>query len=329
VHYLRELMAKINKADKTQEYDYNNNKLDVEQDCRQQHRKDFEEDEGVFDIDDESFFHASQYQKAGWENEEVAQIKDKALTHRSGVFKGKGRRVKGKGMDVETEDQEEDYGVEGEGEGEGKGEGDNESEEKGKDAEDYEEEMSDFYPDDEEDDSETERKRVMMNKRKNIDKKKTKNAEVFVTVMRDGKQVKVKKRNPIRFVDIEKELKSNWWKESVNSVVNMARRCYSLSRNAEKIVNGVRESFLLFLQTGISADIPFSSSPLTYWTYILHDRDLFIHQDIARLALSMTSTLASEAPCERVFSKMKMLVGDRRFNLSPRTIFHMFVITGI
>jgi hypothetical protein len=141
--------------------------------------------------------------------------------------------------------------------------------------------------------------------------------------------VKKKKRNPIRYVNIEKELDRNWWRETLRSVDSMAVRCFGLNDNSREIVKGVHESFILFFSTGLSADIPLSVSPLAYWTDVEHDLDLNRHRSLATLSPSMISTLASEAPCERVFSKMKMLIGDHRFNLSARTIFHMFVIAGI
>jgi hypothetical protein len=50
------------------------------------------------------------------------------------------------------------------------------------------------------------------------------------------------------------------------------------------------------------------------------------HRLLADLALAMLITPASEASCERTLSRLKFVVGDRRGNLKPETLFCMRVV---
>ena len=111
------------------------------------------------------------------------------------------------------------------------------------------------------------------------------------------------------------------------SVRRVAEKCFRQNQDCSDIADRVGESFLLFLSTGFDG-VPKYSSPPTFWTNVKYDKGQLQHRNLAELALCMVGTMASEAPCGRVFSKMKMMIGDHRFYLSPRTVFHMFVSAG-
>jgi hypothetical protein len=281
-------MAKINRKKNTKEYDYNNNKLDVEQDYRQQRQEELEREEGKFSEDLDKEREGDDYTGAG-----------------NG---GKG--------EIMGREEEEGYSV---------GETQFYFDDLGEDTSDDDAGVQ-SNSEEEEDKSEEDGKRKKgKESKKVVEEKET----VYVPRKKGGKIFYVKKRNPIKMVDIEKMLKTNWWVEAQTSIGKMARRCYALSTEREKVVRKVNESFLLFLTTGLKASHHQFSSPLTYWSDVRHDPECHTHHPLAKLALCMINTLASEAPCERVFSKMKILIGDHRCNLSARTVFHMFVIAGI
>jgi hypothetical protein len=96
---------------------------------------------------------------------------------------------------------------------------------------------------------------------------------ICVTKKKGGKVFVVKKRNPIRIVvDIEERLKINWWVEAQESITRMASKFYTLCAHKEKVVRGVRNSFVLFVTTGLKASHHQFSSPPTYWSDMLHDQ---------------------------------------------------------
>ena len=49
-------------------------------------------------------------------------------------------------------------------------------------------------------------------------------------------------------------------------------------------------------------------------------------ETIARFVLQIYSCVASEAPCERIFSKMKNMISQKRYLLSPQTVFDLLVL---
>jgi hypothetical protein len=139
----------------------------------------------------------------------------------------------------------------------------------------------------------------------------------------------VKKRDPVNpFLNVDDCIKeADWMNEVTTSVRNMARKCYCLNVNKEAVVNEVCRSFSMFVATGFTNSLSSSlTTPYSFWNTIRLNTQLSQHVNLARLAMSLIHTLASESPCERLFSKMRILIGDNRFNLSPITTFHMFVI---
>ncbi|KAA6360012.1 MAG: hypothetical protein EZS28_044460 [Streblomastix strix] len=59
------------------------------------------------------------------------------------------------------------------------------------------------------------------------------------------------------------------------------------------------------------------------------DKDKNSSKILADLALRLLSTGASEASCERVFSRMKFIVGQRRFNLKLKRIVSLLSIMSM
>jgi hypothetical protein len=47
---------------------------------------------------------------------------------------------------------------------------------------------------------------------------------------------------------------------------------------------------------------------------------------LARFAMAFLASLASEAPCERLFSRMRRVIGDHRFSLAPETLFALLFL---
>jgi hypothetical protein len=331
-------LRKINKTDKTEEYDYNNNKFDLEGEYRQQQQRELDEELGVF-IKEDGFEKEKEKEKEREKEKEKETVKEEEGDDGSTLLTG--RREGGTVEKRKGRERSANMRKKGKERGSSKG-----GKEVGEGEEDSDEDVYDYsegYDDDSEDSGyveaaesasdddeklrEARKKQPKRKKESLVKQNQEKGNVVYVYVQREGKLVKVKKRNPIRLVDIQKELKSNWWKEVKESVERMAGKCYLLNENSPEISARVGESFLQFLSTGFNG-IPKYSSPLTFWTNVRHDKSLQQHRDLAELALCLVGTMASEAPCERVFSKMKMMIGDHRFNLSPKTIFHMFVIAG-
>jgi hypothetical protein len=289
-------MKSSNKEDKTAEYDYDNNRFDEEQEYRQSQHEEFEKEEGKFREGQER-----EYENAG----DVGR-------------KGKGKGRKGRNRDEEGYEEEDGKEEDGFREGDTQFYFDEEGIE-----EDVESSDDGGYQSSGDEDNE------QAGRRKSGKVEKEAAVPVYVVRKKGGKRVFVKKRKPIRIVNIEEMLKSNWWNLAQESVGRMAEKCYRLCEDKEKRVQSVRDSFLSFITTGLKLGPHQISSPFAFWSDIKHDKECSSHHTLAKLALCMINTLASEAPCERVFSKMKMLIGDRRCNLSARTVFHMFVIAGI
>ncbi|KAA6358173.1 MAG: hypothetical protein EZS28_046300 [Streblomastix strix] len=59
------------------------------------------------------------------------------------------------------------------------------------------------------------------------------------------------------------------------------------------------------------------------------DKDKNSSKILADLALRLLSTGASEASCERVFPRMKFIVGQRRFNLKLKRIVSLLRIMSM
>jgi hypothetical protein len=121
-------MKKINEKDKTVDYDYNDIKFDIEENCKEQQQQEFEDEMGVYDLDDESFFQIPEDEGKETGRESDERVKDREMEkgrHRSKV---KGNKVKGKGegmlrmMDIEGKEKggEEEGGDKYDGRNEGK-----------------------------------------------------------------------------------------------------------------------------------------------------------------------------------------------------------------
>jgi hypothetical protein len=130
---------------------------------------------------------------------------------------------------------------------------------------------------------------------------------------------------------------------SSNSEISNSISSSSISRSissndvgGNQIGQMVRESMVSFLsgegewELSRAEDNPFistrryPSSPTSYWDEMRIVGNT--HTLLIDLAEAFLITPASEAPCERTLSRLKYMIGDRRGNLKPETLFSMFVV---
>ena len=67
------------------------------------------------------------------------------------------------------------------------------------------------------------------------------------------------------------------------------------------------------------------SSALAYWTCVNSAKSNFF--GLSEIALKLLQIVSSEAPCERIISETRRLVGQRRTRMSPETIFDLLILS--
>jgi hypothetical protein len=136
-------------------------------------------------------------------------------------------------------------------------------------------------------------------------------------------------------------LECSWNDKVLDGLRYLARTCFPYIPNAER---AVIESYLTFAgQEGItstplkisadnnnntSSSSKGKSSSYSFWDSILTlSANNANHLLLAHIAKTVFCTSASEAACERIFSRLKLLVGDRRRKLNPTTAFYLLLLT--
>jgi hypothetical protein len=67
-----------------------------------------------------------------------------------------------------------------------------------------------------------------------------------------------------------------------------------------------------------------SADSVGVWNKIMFENKEL--HNLSLIALHSLTTPASEAACERTFSRLKHLVGDRRWKLNPETTFYLLLL---
>jgi hypothetical protein len=131
----------------------------------------------------------------------------------------------------------------------------------------------------------------------------------------------------------------NVWEEKVLLGIRyLARVCYPHVRGAEETV--IR-SFMAHLQKDGIATSPFrinagnnnsgdvrKCSSLCFWESLISLAGINANNLLlAQIAKTVFCIPASEAPCERIFSRLKLLIGDRRRRLNATTAFYLLLLT--
>jgi hypothetical protein len=146
-------------------------------------------------------------------------------------------------------------------------------------------------------------------------------------------------------VDYSKEvdwLVGNWEERIMTGIRYLAKVCYPHVPSAEAVVVS---SFLTYRSQDSITSTPLridadnnsnscnsnsknKSSSFSFWESILTlAANNTNHLLLANIAKTVFCTCASEAPCERIFSRLKLLIGDRRRKLIATTAFYLLLLT--
>jgi hypothetical protein len=88
----------------------------------------------------------------------------------------------------------------------------------------------------------------------------------------------------------------------------------------EKILN----SFIKFYTEIPIVKVYSTPNSNIMWNLLMMENEEY--NNLSLMALSTLVTPASEVACERVFSKLKYMVGDKRWRLSPENTFFLLLL---
>jgi hypothetical protein len=139
----------------------------------------------------------------------------------------------------------------------------------------------------------------------------------------------------VDYLDVEGKV----WEEKILAGIRyLARVCYPHVPGAEETVvtsfmaHMGREGITTTpfrIDAGVNSNSdPRKSSSLSFWESLIslpgsNSKNLLL----AQLAKAVFCIPASEAPCERIFSRLKLLIGDRRRRLNATTAFYLLLLS--